>query len=396
MQRSNREVVVISADGDFRNLVTKAIGVNGRIGIQVVSGSLSEILRNLDLNEVRVLVIDIHDRRQDDLDALQQLMGNIGDAIPVIAVVESFDDTIARWLIQIRVADFLRKPIDPADLLRACVKALQENATAVPKQSRIVSFLPAMGGVGATTLAIEAAIQLVHRDGQESTCLVDVDFQQSACADHLDVEPRLDFVEIADRSDHLDMQVLEVMLSKHRSGLNLLGAQPTPASPAMMDTVTLTSILDLVSSRFSNVVIDMPRDWRSWTDVVLAGSDDVYVVTDMTVPGLRAARRMIDSIAKRLNRQVATKVIVNRFEQSVLPWSGLRKADIEKALGTDLAGTVSNNYRLVREAIDRGVMLEEIKPGSNVSKELKKILFAKDNGAAAMSMPGSQMSEQAV
>ncbi|HHS89161.1 MAG TPA: hypothetical protein ENJ26_02205, partial [Rhodobacteraceae bacterium] len=90
MQRSNREVVVISADGDFRNLVTKAIGVNGRIGIQVVSGSLSEILRNLDLNEVRVLVIDIHDRRQDDLDALQQLMGNIGDAIPVIAVVESF------------------------------------------------------------------------------------------------------------------------------------------------------------------------------------------------------------------------------------------------------------------------------------------------------------------
>ena len=50
-------------------------------------------------------------------------------------------------------------------------------------------------------------------------------------------------------------------------------------------------LLDLVSSRFENVIIDMPRAWNAWTDQVLLGSTQVYVVTDMTVPGLRFGRR---------------------------------------------------------------------------------------------------------
>ncbi len=378
-QRTTSDVIVVSPDDAFRNAVTGAIGISGRIGVQMVAGGLAVMRPHLDLDEARVLVVDVEVANAPDLAALQELMVEIDGRIPVIVVTDVFDDAIARWLIQIRVADFLRKPVDPTDLMRSCIKALQANVRTEPKPSRIIDFIPAMGGVGATTLAIEAAIQLIRRDGSDSTCLVDLDFQQSACADHLDIEPRFDFAEIARRSDRLDMQVLEVMLSKHRSGLTLLGAQPNPASPGLIDTMTLTGILDLVSARFANVIIDVPRDWRAWTDVVLAGSDDVFVVTDMTVPGLRAARRLVDSILERLHRQVAGKVIVNRFEQSLLPWSGLRKADIDKTLGPDLAGIVANNYRLVREAIDRGVMLDDIKPGSNVGRELRKILFAEED-----------------
>ena len=54
---------------------------------------------------------------------------------------------------------------------------------------------------------------------------------------------------------------------------------------------------------------------------------------------------------------------------------GLKKADIEQALGTSFAGTIPNNYRLVREAIDRGVPLDEVKPGNNISTQLKKLMW---------------------
>jgi len=66
-------------------------------------------------------------------------------------------------------------------------------------------------------------------------------------------------------------------------------------------------------------------------------------------------------------------VIVNRFEQRVFA-PGLRRADIEKALGAALGGVVPNNYRLVREAIDRGIPLEEVKPGNNVAAAIKKLI----------------------
>ena len=69
------------------------------------------------------------------------------------------------------------------------------------------------------------------------------------------------------------------------------------------------------------------------------------------------------------------QVIVNRFEQQLFG-TGLRRADIERALDGFFEGTVINNYKLVREAIDRGTPLEQLKPGSNVSADLKKIVVA--------------------
>ena len=72
---------------------------------------------------------------------------------------------------------------------------------------------------------------------------------------------------------------------------------------------------------------------------------------------------------------------------------GLKKSDIEQALGGDFAGTIPNNYRLVREAIDRGVPLDEVKPGNNITAQLKKLIAAArpaKPAAAQSSGPGEE------
>jgi pilus assembly protein CpaE len=127
------------------------------------------------------------------------------------------------------------------------------------------------------------------------------------------------------------------------------------------------------------VIIDMPRAWDSWTDQVLLGSNRVFVVTDMTVPGLRLARRMAGALVQRLP-DIKPRVIVNRFEQQLLFGTGLRRTDVERAFDGYLEGTVSNNYKLMREAIDRGLPLDGVKAGSNVSADLKKIVLGQAAG----------------
>jgi pilus assembly protein CpaE len=321
-----------------------------------------------------VIVVDLDSRRRESLIALQGLTARVASRAPVIVLTDAFDDALARWFLQVRVADFLRKPVDPKEVVRTCVRALRAT-TEAPGGGRILSFLAATGGVGATTLAIESAMLLLRETKEpDTTCLVDLDFQSSTCADYLDLEPRLDLNEIGTHPDRLDLQLLEVMLSRHRSGLSLLAAKGRPAELTDIDASFILRLLDLVSSRFENVVIDLPRCWTPWTDQVLMGSSHVYVVTDMTVPGLRFGRRWAAALSGRL-ADVRPRVIVNRFEQQMLFGTGLRRADVERALEGFLEGTVSNNYKLVREAIDRGLPLEEIKSGSNVSTDLRKIIF---------------------
>ena len=137
------------------------------------------------------------------------------------------------------------------------------------------------------------------------------------------------------------------------------------------DPDVVTRLLDLVSSHFDYVVIDMPRTWFSWTDSVLLGSNQLFIVSEMTVPSLRHAKELVAAIRERLGDGPQPQVIVNRFEQRMFA-PGLKKSDIEQALGDDFAGAIPNNYRLVREAIDRGVPLDEVKPGNKITAQLQE------------------------
>jgi len=118
----------------------------------------------------------------------------------------------------------------------------------------------------------------------------------------------------------------------------------------------------------------MPRTWFSWTDSVLLGSNKMFIVSETTVPSLRHAKQLVEAIRERLGDGPHPQVIINRFEAKMFS-TGLRRGDFEQALGDALAGTIPNNYVLVREAIDRGVPLEEIKPGNKITTSLQKLIF---------------------
>jgi pilus assembly protein CpaE len=371
---SNTVVAVLTADPAFEQSVSATFGASGAIELRVVRGTVASV-DNFATEGVTVAVVDLDTARPEEMAALEHMMDQIGISPPVVVVTQSFDAEVARSLLQMRVADFLVKPVQPIELVRTCARVAR-SAVAETKEAQIYTFIPAVGGAGVTTLAIQTALLLLN-SGQRvrpTVCLVDLDFQHGACADYLDLEPRLDLKEIEPRPERLDRQLLEIMLSHHASGLDVIAAPNRPAEMRSFDPDMVTRLLDLVSSHFDYVVIDMPRTWFSWTDSVLLGSNRPFIVSEMTVPSIRQAKALVAAIRERLGDGPQPRVVVNRFEQRMFD-PGLKKTDIEQALGADFAGTIPNNYRLVREAIDRGVPLDEVKAGNNISTQLKKLML---------------------
>jgi len=373
---SSVRVIAMTADPAFEQSVRATFGSAARVELTVIQGAVIDQEPGFDPGDASVVIVDLNAASAEEIAALQRLMGRIGRWPPVIVVTEAFNAELARWLVQMRVADFLVKPVNGVDLVRACSRVARGPRDEEIKEAEIYTFLPSAGGVGVTTLAIQTAMTLLNSGPRRSvtTCLVDLDFQHGACADYLDLEPRLDLSEIEPRPERLDRQLLEVMTTRHATGLSVIAAPHRPAEMRSFDPNVVTRLLDLVSSHFDYVVIDMPRTWFSWTDNVLLGSNKLFIVSEMTVPGLRHAKQLVGAIVERLGAEMQPKVIVNRFEQRMFT-PGLRRADIEQALGPAFGGTIPNNYRLVREAIDRGIPLEEVKRGSNVAVELKKLVL---------------------
>jgi pilus assembly protein CpaE len=368
-------VVVLTADPELDQSVRATFSAAAQIDLRVVAGTVTSSEGVFEADDATVVVIDLDSGREQEMASLQRLMARIGDWPPVVVVTDSFDTEVARQLMQMRVADFLVKPVQPVELVRTCARVVQTPTGPERSEAEIFTYLPAVGGAGVTTLAIQTALLLLN-SGQKTrpaTCLVDLDFQHGACADYLDLEPRLDLNEIEPRPERLDRQLLEVMTSYHASGLAVIAAPNRPAEMRTFDPDMVTRLLDLVSSHFNYVVIDMPRTWFSWTDSVLLGSNRLFVVSEMTVPGLKHAKQLVFAIRERLGDGPRPKVIINRFEQRLFG-AGLRKSDIEQALGEDFLTAIPNNYSLVREAIDRGVPLDDVKPHNKITQQLKKLI----------------------
>jgi len=379
----NNRIAVVTADSGFERSVRSAFVSHGRLVVDVIGATLAGGEGPLNIGDVRAVVIDLVDV-QAEMVALAELASQLAGSAPIIVVGQVFSESVARRLLQLRIADFLIKPINDGELIRACEQAVADAAPKGPAEAQICTFLPAAGGVGLTTLAIQTAMLLLRQARRErpSICLVDLDFQNGACADYLDLEPRLDVGEIEPRPERLDRHLLEVMLSHHPCGLAVIAAPNRPAEMRSFDPDVVTRLLDLVSSHFEYVVIDMPRTWFPWTDNVLFGSNQLFIVAEMTVPGLRHAKQLIAAIGERLAGGPVPRVIVNRFEQQLFG-PGLKRADLVQALGEAFAGVVPNNYRLVREAVDRGVPLDEVKSNNNVTSALRKIIFSPPATASA-------------
>ena len=377
MNSAKIKICLLSEDPEFQRLTRSIFAANSQFGLDVLNGPLSTQDEALDFAGVKLVILDIGAGREDEILALQPLLARLGGLPPVLVVTNAFDAQTGRALLQMRVADFLVKPVTAVELMRACARIAQNVPIPDATDASIYTFLPASGGAGVTTLAIQTAMLLLNSRSaraRPSTCLVDLDFQQGAVADYLDVDARLNLSEIEPRPDRFDRQLLEVMLSHHASGLAIVAAPNRPAEMRSFDPDVVTRLLDMVSRHFEFVVFDTPRTWFSWTDNVLLGSDHLYIVTESTVPGLRHARQLVAAIKERMGEKTHPRVIVNRFQQSLFS-SGLRQADLEQALGPAFLATIPNDYALVREAIDRGVPLEEVKRGNKISQQLKKLLM---------------------
>src|SRR5438046_1496169 len=122
---SKTQVVVVTADAAFETEVRETFGASNQIGLRVITGPLSGLEDGFDVADATVVVIDLDASQPNEMRALEQFMTRVGTWPPVVAVTQGFDEMVARTLLQMRVADFLAKPVSPVELVRACARCAQ-------------------------------------------------------------------------------------------------------------------------------------------------------------------------------------------------------------------------------------------------------------------------------
>ena len=231
----SRKVMLVSTDKAFAQDTRAAFAASDVIQLVTVEKNVTELRGEIQEADCGAVIIDMDAARLEEIEALQRITRRLEGKAPIVVVTQEFNAAAVRILVQLKVADFLVKPLTTADLVRSCIRALQGPGREENTESQIYTFIPAAGGVGTTTLALQTAFQLHNSVTRgASTCVVDLNFQQGACAEYLDLEPRFDIAEIENQPERLDRQLLDVMLSKHASGLVRAGRTDPAVGDALL------------------------------------------------------------------------------------------------------------------------------------------------------------------
>jgi pilus assembly protein CpaE len=303
---------------------------------------------------------------------------------PLIAAAYEPPLALVRSLVRAGAHDVVPLPLNVDDLETSIAPIRQQlelgDDQPAAGAAKVVSVIKSVGGVGATALISQLAIRYAESEAavRREACLIDLDVQFGDVAFQLGLQPQLTVLELLEAgSSRLDGDLVRATTIKHKSGLNVIAA---PAEMMPLEGITsehVSEIIDLAGREFGTVFVDLPSNWTNWSLSLLARSDLVLLVTELTVASLNRARRQLTLIDSQDLGNLDVRVVVNQFEKSQT--RTIRPADVRTALGRDIAYTVTSEPQLMRAAIDRGIPIGEVKRKSALGKDLDQL----DAGVAA-------------
>jgi len=241
---------------------------------------------------------------------------------------------------------------------------------------KIIGLMGVSGGVGTTSLAIQMAYDILQKSGKKppSVALIDLDFENGACADYLNVKARLTHEDLNEDPERIDVPLTAALIARHKTGINILGTKNRLGGNDAVNPDTVLAILDTVCDMYDVIILDIPRIWRPWNHAAIGASDHFSLVTELTIPGIHKTRQQIASIEDIVSPMSApTEVIISKMERRTFK-NEIRIQDALKILKRPLTGAICIDRETTTSALNRGAPAGLIRPDGRYVKDTRNVL----------------------
>jgi len=280
--------------------------------------------------------------------------------------------SLVRALMKLPRSDVIEAPFTSVDLGRAASALLVDaagSAQAVNANARCWTVMGSVGGCGATTIAIELATALARRAPDRRVALVDLNLVDGAVAAYMGSTATMLLAEASGTPERIDASVLAAFAMRVGEGLDLLAAPRDPKAFSRVSQTAVCRLLEVACQVYDWIVIDLPRHHQPWTLDVLAGSDEVLVVSELTVPALLAARSLAAEIEAELPDGAQPRIILNRLASRVFgPAPSL--AEAEKALQRKADGGITSDWEAAAASVNLGGSISHHRPRSKIVRDI--------------------------
>ena len=347
---------VVSYDDEFKRHIAKLIRACG-VPVGIIEG------RSGDGASPDLVVVDIRSDASSGMAAIERLRASSAN-MSIFAVAAAAEPDLILQAMRAGANEFFAwHGNDQTQAARSMEESFhgavrrtatrREAAHAGAKPPCVThAFLGAKGGAGTTTVAVNCGVELA-RLTKRSTIVVDLKSHLGEVALFLGVRPRFTVLDAIDNLHRLDKDFLKEIISKHKSGLEILSGAEQFDRPNAQDAPAIEELLRVLSRIYDFIVIDAGNMINACVASALYAADTIFLVTNPDVPSIRNAQRLVERVRQLGAGSERIKVLLNRASDQHL----IAPKQIETALGYGIHHTFASDYRTVSTALNSGVPL---------------------------------------
>lgn len=319
--------------------------------LSIRQGSIRHAIRMLETEtDLFALVTDISGI-DDPFTELERLAGVCPPDVRVALVGESREITFYRALMELGLTEYLPKPLTRDMVLDQLRPKLLGDAATGPadRGGHVVSICGAQGGAGATSIAINLALQIAETT-KAKVALLDLHLQGGETSVMLGVRPGPGLRIALENPMRADTLFLERAAIEVNERVSLISADEDLDAQLDITEAGVRHVLGLLRQRFNYVVVDVPVPFPPSMHPVINLSRHVIVLLEAEVTGLRNAHALRAAVTN-IAGQDRVFTLLNRANRA----GGLPRATIVKALGAEPDMVIPDLGKGMTQAVNLGI-----------------------------------------
>jgi len=295
------------------------------------------------------------------------LIHNIAAAGGIVIVVsESKDPELILRSMRAGAREFVLE--SDHEELRLAVRTHAKVTFGTGELGQVITVFGAKGGVGATAIATNLAGAMQRRSLR--VCLVDLDLYLGDVLAFLDIPGSYSITDVLANMSRLDRELLATSVTKHRSGVSVLAQSSKVEEAEQIKGPDVTALLEFLRRNYDFVIVDGVRGFDELSLAALDGSQHVFMTLTQDVPAVRNGQRCLELFGRLQYDQNRIKLLLNRYTKA----SKITIEVVGETLGQSLTHTISNDFLLLIDAINRGVLLTEVAPRARITQDIEGLI----------------------
>ncbi len=368
-------IKIIIADDvkDMREMIVKMLGAS-RLEYEIVATCENgvEVLDTLKHKKADIVLMDINMPEMNGLEATEVISGLYPHVQVIMMSVQHETEYLKKAMLAGAKA-YVMKPVDMVELIETIETTFERAKLLTPVSvsnekvydAKIISFFSAKGGVGNTSVALNAGITF-HEMFNKKVLIVDLDLRFGDIALMMNRQNETTIKELMDDSPIEEFADVSSYLFSYAEGLDFLFAPKDPESAEYISKDRVHKFLELAKRHYEIIIIDTGVNFDEVTLVALDLSEKVVIVSNQEVTGIKNTKVCL-KVMQTLNYDYSKiKLLINMSDDRF----GISKGNVQKAFEYEILGFVPEDSKLVRNAINTGI------PFALTKNSLKKPLKA--------------------